>query len=129
MTMASGLEARVPFLDRALVEWAFQQPGRLKVRRGVGKLPLRRALASDLPLTASLPKHGFNVPLGEWLRGPLREYLVDSLSVDVVRRRGYFDSRAVDRLVAAHIEGRGDYSAKILPLLALEAWLGENGVK
>jgi asparagine synthase (glutamine-hydrolysing) len=123
MTMAAGLEARVPFLDRALVEWAFRQPGRYKVRGGLGKRLLRRALAPALPRAARRPKHGFDVPLGDWLRGPLRPMLLDTLTPEALRRRGLVRADAVERMIRAHLKGRGDYSRKIFTLLVLEEWL------
>jgi asparagine synthase (glutamine-hydrolysing) len=122
MTMAAGLEARVPFLDRGLVEWAFRLPGRHKVR-GPGKRVLRRALAPSFPRAAARPKHGFDVPLGPWLRGPLRALLLDTLSPDAVRARGLLRERAVARIVDAHLRGRGDHSRKLFALMALEMWL------
>jgi len=124
MTMASGLEARVPFLDRAMVEWAFRQPGRYKVRGGTGKLLLRRVARERLPRAAARPKHGFDVPVGEWLRGSLRERLGDALSPAAVARRGLFRPEAVERLVRAHLAGDGDHSRKVFTLFALELWLG-----
>jgi asparagine synthase (glutamine-hydrolysing) len=124
MTMAWGLEARVPFLDRSLVEWAFRQPGRYKVRGGQGKRLLRRALA-DLPEVARRRKHGFDVPLGSWLRGSLRPLMLDTLSAATVRRRGLFRPDAVEALVSAHLRGRGDHARKIFTLMALETWLDQ----
>jgi asparagine synthase (glutamine-hydrolysing) len=122
-TMAAGLEARVPFLDRALVEWAMALPGRYKVRQGLGKILLRRALAPDLPAAAVRPKHGFNVPLGAWLRGPGRALLGDTLSPAALSRRGLLRPAAVTRLVDAHLAGRGDHSRKLFTLVVLELWL------
>ncbi|HEY2944982.1 MAG TPA: asparagine synthase (glutamine-hydrolyzing), partial [Vicinamibacteria bacterium] len=127
MTMAAGLEARVPFLDRALVEWAFRLPGRYKVRRGVGKRLLRRALAPTLPRAARRPKHGFDVPLGDWLRGPLRPMLLDTLTPAALRRRGLVRADAVERMIRAHLDGRGDHSRKLFTMLVLEEWLGALG--
>ncbi|HLA76430.1 MAG TPA: asparagine synthase (glutamine-hydrolyzing) [Vicinamibacteria bacterium] len=126
MTMGAGLEARVPFLDRGFVEWALRLPGRLKIRGGIGKLVLRRALERNLPEAARRPKHGFNVPLGPWLRGPLRPLLDQHLGPDTVRTRGIFRPQAVDRLIRAHSEGRGDYSRQLFTLLMLELWLAEG---
>jgi len=123
MTMASGLEARVPFLDRALVEWAFRQPGRHKIRGGKGKLLLRRALSGSLPRVAARAKHGFDVPLGAWLRTRLRPLLLDALSPEATRRRGLFRPEAVQRLLDAHLRGRGDHARKLFSLLSLEMWL------
>ena len=122
MTMAAGLEARVPFLDRRFVEWAFRLPGRHKVR-GAGKRILRRALAPSFPRAAARPKHGFDVPLGAWLRGPLRGQLEDTLSPRAVRRRGLLRPDAVTRIVDAHLRGRGDHSRKLFSLMVLEMWL------
>jgi asparagine synthase (glutamine-hydrolysing) len=122
-TMAAGLEARVPFLDRRLVEWAFRQPGWYKVAGGTGKLLLRKALASTLPAAATRAKHGFDVPLGRWFRGPLRGRLLDTLSADAIRRRGLLRPDAVDRLLRAHLAGRADYSRKLFSILVLETWL------
>jgi asparagine synthase (glutamine-hydrolysing) len=122
-TMAAGLEARVPFLDRALVEWAFAQPGRYKVRGGSGKRLLRHALAPKLPETARRAKRGFSAPLGAWLRGPARPLLQDVLSREAVSKRRLFRPEAVERLVRAHLEGRGDHSRRLYTLLVLELWL------
>jgi len=122
MTMTAGLEARVPFLDRRLVEWAFRLPGRHKVR-GLGKRVLRRALAASFSRAAARPKHGFDVPLGPWLRGPLRGLLLDTLSPEAVRRRGLLRERAVTRIVEAHLRGRGDHSRKLFALMVLEMWM------
>jgi len=123
MTMAAGLEARVPFLDRALVEWAFTLPGAVKVQGGIGKRPLRRLLEGPLSAVARRPKHGFDVPLGAWFRGPLREMLRDALSPDRVRRRGLLDPGAVSRIADAHLLGHGDHSRILFSLLVLELWL------
>jgi asparagine synthase (glutamine-hydrolysing) len=126
MTMGSGLETRVPFLDRGFLEWALRLPGRLKIRGGTGKLVLRRALADRLPEASRRPKHGFNVPLGPWLRGPLRPLLEERLSPQAVESRGIFRPQAVAHLIRAHHAGRADYSRKLFTLLALELWLAEG---
>ncbi|MCM2258713.1 MAG: asparagine synthase C-terminal domain-containing protein, partial [Vicinamibacteria bacterium] len=125
-TMAAGLEARVPFLDRAFVSWALAQPARYKLAGGTGKRVLRLALERRLPAAARRPKHGFDVPLGPWLRGPLRERVADTLAADRVKRRGLLAPAAVERLVAAHLAGSGDHSRQLLSLLALELWLGRH---
>jgi asparagine synthase (glutamine-hydrolysing) len=126
MTMAWGLEARVPFLDRSLLEWTLTLPGRFKVRGGTGKLLVRRALAPVLPGTAARRKHGFDVPLGSWFRGPLRELLLDTLARSSLRSGGVLRPKAVEELVSAHLAGRGDHSRKLFTLLALELWLRER---
>jgi asparagine synthase (glutamine-hydrolysing) len=124
-TMAAGLEARVPFLDRGFVEWAFRQPGRYKVAGGTGKLVLREALRATLPAAAGRAKHGFDMPLGVWLRGPLRTRLLDTLSAAAIRRRGLVRPEAVERLVAAHLARKADYSRKLFTLMVLHTWLDQ----
>ena len=126
MTMGAGLEARVPFLDRGFLEWALRLPGRLKIRGRTGKLVLRRALADRLPEAARRPKHGFNVPLGPWLRGPLLPLLEQRLSHQAVESRGIFRPQAVAHLIGAHRAGHADYSRKLFTLLVLELWLAEG---
>jgi asparagine synthase (glutamine-hydrolysing) len=126
MTMAASLEARVPFLDRAFVEWALRQPGSYKIRRGRGKALLREALAARLPRTARRPKRGFDAPLGRWLRGGGRELLGDLLSTEAVSRRGLFRPGAVASLVEAHLRARADHSRKLFGLLVVELWLRES---
>lgn len=128
MTMAVGLEARVPFLDRGLVEWAFTLRGALKVRGGTGKRVLRNALAAALPEAARRRKRGFTAPLGAWLRGPLRELTLDTLSTETTLRRGWLKPQAVERLVQAHMAGRGDHSRRVFTLLVLELWLQARGL-
>jgi len=124
MTMSVGLEARVPFLDRRLVEWAFSLPADVKLRRGVGKRVLREALARRVgPEIANRRKHGFDVPLARWLRTALRPVVEDALGPAAVARRGLFDPAAVSTLVKAHLSGRADLSRRVYVLLVLELWL------
>jgi asparagine synthase (glutamine-hydrolysing) len=122
-TMRSGLEARVPFLDRALLEWALVQPGRYKVRGATGKRLVRAALQPTLPRTAAAPKRGFSPPVGAWLRGPLRSLVLDTLAPAAVARRGLLRPDVVERLVLAHMSGRADRSRQVFTILALELWL------
>ncbi len=126
MTMSAGLEARVPFLDRRMVEWCLGVPGTHKIARGSGKRLLRRALEASLPKAAARPKHGFDVPLGPWLRGRGREWLGDTLSPAALRRRGLVRPEVVERIVRTHLAGRCDHSRKLLTLAVLEMWLAEH---
>jgi len=126
LTMAFGLEARVPFLDHHLVEWAFSLPARLKMEGGEGKLVVKRALHSRLPRDIIYrAKHGFNIPLGRWLRHELRELVHDLLSATSVRRRGLFNSNAVTSLVEKHESGNDDIGNRVLVLMMIELWWRE----
>jgi asparagine synthase (glutamine-hydrolysing) len=123
MTMAHGLEARVPFLDHRVVEWAFRLPPTLKLRDGEGKLVVKRALEPHLPReTLYRPKQGFTVPMKLWMRGQLRDFVRDSLTEQRVRKRGLFRYDEVRRIVAEHESGQVDASNKIFVLLATELW-------
>ncbi len=88
-SMAVGLEVRMPFLDHRVVAFSARLPPNLLVRRGLGKLPVRRILGRHVP-EYKLPrsKRGFSVPIASWLRGPLREWAWDLLRPDLIRHRG-----------------------------------------
>ena len=87
MTMAHGLELRCPFLDHRVVEWAAAMPGRFKVARGAGKRMLRDAFADRLPAEVfQRPKRGFEIPIADWLTGPLADRL--RRAIDPVRLEG-----------------------------------------
>jgi asparagine synthase (glutamine-hydrolysing) len=123
MTMAHGLEARVPFLDHHLVEWAFTVPGRHKFGEGGGKRLVKRAMEPLLPQEILYrPKQGFNVPLKVWLRDELREFIQDQLSADTIARRGIFHRNAAATVITQHFEGKVDASNKIFAMLMLELW-------
>lgn len=123
LTMAAGIEARVPFLDHELVEWAFTLPNDLKLRDREGKFLVKRALESRLPAEILYrPKAGFNLPLGKWLRTGLREMVGDLLSPAAVARRGYFRPEVVSRMVDEHMKGRDDIGNRLFVLLMLELW-------
>ncbi len=123
MTMAFGLEARVPFLDHRLVEWSFGLPSNFKLRGNIGKAVVRRGmepyLSRDLLYA---PKHGFNVPMKSWLEGELNSFVRDNLSEPVLKKRGIFNPAAVAQKIAAHAQGNQAASNQILTMLMLELW-------
>jgi asparagine synthase (glutamine-hydrolysing) len=123
-SMAVGLEARVPYLDHRVVEFAARLPISMMVSNGEGKRILRRVLDRYVPkeLTAR-PKKGFSLPVGEWLRGPLRDWAEDLLREDRLAREGYFDPGAVRNLWAEHLAGQRDVENATWGLLMFEAWL------
>ncbi|HXM54760.1 MAG TPA: asparagine synthase (glutamine-hydrolyzing) [Candidatus Dormibacteraeota bacterium] len=123
-TMAHSLEARSPFLDHRLMEFAARLPPRLLVRRGRGKHLLKRALRGLLPdEVLDRPKMGFRVPLAEWLRTGLRELLEDTLLDSRALGRGYFRPAAVREMVEAHHAGSDQHRRVLWDLLLLELWL------
>ena len=123
MTMAHGLEARVPFLDHHLVEWAFTVPGYQKLRGTEGKLLVKKAMEQSLPREILYrPKQGFNVPLKVWLRGELKEFIRDQLAPERIARRGLLRPARVTAILDEHFGGRRDASNRIFALLMLELW-------
>jgi asparagine synthase (glutamine-hydrolysing) len=125
MSMAVGVEVRVPFLDLDLdlVEFAARIPARYKQRGREGKWVLKKAMEPYLPREVIYrPKSGFGAPLRRWMRHELRELLGDLLSEESLRRRGLFEPLAVQQLIADNDAGRVDASYTLLSLLCIEIW-------
>jgi asparagine synthase (glutamine-hydrolysing) len=123
MSMAAGVEVRVPFLDNDLVRLANALPPNIKQRGAEGKWVLKKAMEPYLPHEVIYrPKTGFGAPLRHWLRHELRELIDDTLSADTLNRRGLFDPRAVAALVANDRAGRVDAAYTILGLVCIEVW-------
>jgi asparagine synthase (glutamine-hydrolysing) len=123
MSMAVGVEVRVPFLDLELVDFAARIPARFKQRGAVGKWVFKRAMEQYLPREVIYrPKAGFTAPLRRWMQNELRPIVGDYLSPDSLRRRGLFDPAAVSLLVDANSAGRVDANHTILSLLCIEVW-------
>jgi len=121
-SMAAGLEARVPLLDRSVVAFAWRLPPHLLVRGGRRKWLLREVLARHVPPALfERPKQGFAPPLAAWLRGPLRAYAGDLLlSPDL--GGGLLDRARVRALFAEHQTGTRNHAVGLWPILAFEAW-------
>ena len=124
MSMAHGLEVRVPYLDSELAEYVLSLPGRVRLGLWRDKRLLRRVARRWLPReVAKRRKHGFDVPIGAWLRGTLKESLQSVLSAEAVRARGVFAAPAVVRLVEEHLHGAADHGERLWCLLVAELWL------
>ena len=123
MTMAFGLEARVPFLDHSLVEWSFSIPSRLKRKHDEGKYFLRKSLESKLPHEIlHRRKHGFNLPMSQWFKKDMKDYMCSCLSEDVIAKRNLFNPKHVTKILTEHFNGICDHSSKLMVLLMLELW-------
>jgi asparagine synthase (glutamine-hydrolysing) len=126
MSMAEGVEVRVPFLDLELVEFASRIPAGLKQRGKEGKWILKKAMEEFLPRDLIYrPKTGFGAPLRRWMRVELRELLGDLLSSQSLEQRGLFEPRAVQQLIAMNDTGKIDASYTLLSLLCIEIWCRE----
>ncbi len=122
-SMAWSLEARVPFLDPVVAELALALPRRQRVTLRRKKVLLRAAAAPLVPAPIVRGrKRGFSIPAAAWLRGELHELARDVLSPETLRRQGFFDAPAVQRVLDRHAAGREDLSRQIWGLLAFTLW-------
>jgi len=123
MSMAASIEARVPLLDTALIEWAMRLPRHHKIVGLEGKVLLKRLARRLLPAeVVDRPKVGFTVPLSPWFRGPLRPMLEDHLLSPRALGRGLMKPQAVRGFVDEHMSGRRDRGRELWTLLTLELW-------
>jgi asparagine synthase (glutamine-hydrolysing) len=123
-SMGVSLEARVPFLDTRVVEFAWRLPLEMKVRDGVGKWILREVLHRHVPRAlVERPKMGFGVPVGDWLRGPLRSWAEDLLARDRLERQGFLRTDAVQTALRDHVAGRREHPYRLWNVLMFQTWL------
>lgn len=129
MTMAHSLEARSPFLDHEVVEFAARLPRRWKVRGRTTKRLLRETFRDLLPGSlATRQKMGFGLPLGEWMRGALGDAAEEMLLASDARTRSCFSSDVLRHLFDEHRKRRSDHGKRILSLVMLETWVRQLGV-
>ncbi len=123
MTMAHALEARVPFLDHHLVELALKIPSRFKVK-GLGtKILLRKAFSDILPSRVlKARKKGFTIPGPSWLKSQQRDFILDILSPDHLKKTGFFKGEYVNKILDEHFTGRRDNNRVIFSLLSFMLW-------
>jgi asparagine synthase (glutamine-hydrolysing) len=122
-SMSVSLEARSPFLDHHLMEFAASLPEKLKLRRLTTKYLLKRVLKKLVPqenLTRS--KMGFGVPISHWFRGVMQPFLRETLLSDKALSRGLFQTESVHRLIEEHVANKADHSHRLWSLLMLELW-------
>ncbi|MFH1620600.1 MAG: asparagine synthase (glutamine-hydrolyzing) [Patescibacteria group bacterium] len=122
-TMRFGLEARSPFLDESMVSLALRLPLKQKVCHGKTKVALRRALAKILPADIlERPKRGFQVPLAEWFRGPLGDFIHDKCLDPNSSLSSIFKPEAIKHLIEDNKKGN-DHGNRLWMLLSLATWL------
>jgi len=122
-SMAVALEARVPLIDHRVVEFAWRLPRRAKIRGGVSKWLLRQVLERHVPKTIiDRPKMGFGIPLGQWLRGPLKGWAENLLDENRLRQAGLIDATRVRQVWSDHLSGHRNHEYMLWNVLMLESW-------
>lgn len=125
-SMAVSLEVRPPLLDHRIVEFSTRVPLHMKIRNGQGKWILKALLRRHLPdALVDRPKHGFSVPVGQWLRGPLRDWAENLLGEQRLRTAGFFDVAIVRQRWTELLEGKSSWynsEVAIWSILMFEAW-------
>ncbi|KAF1695311.1 asparagine synthase (glutamine-hydrolyzing) [Pseudoxanthomonas koreensis] len=126
-SMAVSLETRAPFLDHAVMEFAWSLPMHMKLRDGRGKWILRQLLDRHVPRAlVERPKMGFGIPLDDWLRGPLRDWAEALLDESRLRREGYLDPRPVRAAWHRHLCGEASFGYRLWSVLMFQAWLEQG---
>jgi asparagine synthase (glutamine-hydrolysing) len=126
-SMAVSLETRVPFLDHRVADVAARIPLSMKVANGGGKQILRKLLDQYVPRSLmDRPKAGFAVPVGEWIKGPLRGWAEELLDSSAMAADGWLDPTLVQRRWRDHLDGRRDSTAALWSILMFQAWLREQ---
>lgn len=123
MTMAFGLEARVPFLDHALVEYLCSLPSAFKLKNFTPKYILRNVMLHRLPgEIIHRKKHGFEVPVDEWIRGSLKEYVREFLNESRIEKEGFFSWEFIKTMLTRHWGHKANFGHQVWILLIFEIW-------
>lgn len=121
--MGVSLETRVPFLDHRLIEFAWTIPLSMKLHAGQSKWLLRQLLERYIPRhLIERPKMGFAIPLHDWLRGPLQDWVETLLDARRLQSEGVFDVQAVRSMWQQHLQGNGNFAALLWNILMFQAW-------
>jgi len=122
-SMSVSLEARSPFLDHRLMEFAASLPERMKLRRMTTKYLLKKVLKEFVPSeNLTRRKMGFGVPIGYWFRGSMKGFLRETLLSEKSLGRGFFKPERIRAIVDEHIDNRVDHSHRLWSLMMLELW-------
>ena len=125
--MSTSLETRVPFLDHKLIEYVWKIPHSLKFRNGSGKWILKQILNQYVPKNLTeRPKMGFEIPIGSWLRGPLRDWAENLLNQKRLQQERYFNPQLIRDKWAEHLSGKKNWQYDLWDILMFQAWIDEN---
>lgn len=122
-SMAVSLEARAPLLDKRIYEYVWRLPENVKIKNGQGKWLLRQVLKRHVPAKLfERPKQGFNIPVGEWLRGPLKGWADGLLDEKTLQDQGFLDAQIIRDTWHAHLNGHGHHGDALWTILMFQAW-------
>ena len=123
-SMANGLEVRSPFLDHRIVEYALENlSNKQKIQWGKGKFILRKILSKYLPKKLiNRPKMGFGVPLSNWLRNELRDWMLDTLEENKIKNQGFLNHNNIKNLIISHLKGSHNHHYELWPILMFQSW-------
>lgn len=122
-SMAVSLEVRAPMLAREVVEFAWRLPSGMKHRDGLSKWPLRQVLYKHVPKEIiDRPKQGFEPPLGDWLRGPMRDWAQSLISSEAIQKDGFLDPEPIRAVWEEHLKGQRNWHFELWNVLMLQAW-------
>ena len=125
--MSVSLETRIPFLNHQIAELAWRLPMNMKVRDGKGKWILRQVLYKYVPPgLMERPKSGFGIPVGDWLRGALRDWAEDLLDSYRIQKEGYLNHKVIHEIWQQHQSKRYDHSDKLWSVLMFQSWLDKQ---
>ncbi len=123
MSMATSLEARVPFLDHRVVEFAARVPGSMKMANGRTKILVKDALAKLLPqMITKRGKEGFSIPIKNWLKSELKPLMMETLAPEKIRADGFFQADMIERLIKEHLQNKENHSHRLWALMVFQIW-------
>jgi asparagine synthase (glutamine-hydrolysing) len=127
MSMITSLEARVPYLDHRVVEYAARIPAQYKIKGFKLRHIQKKTFKNKIPdFVFDQKKKGFGAPVGNWVRGDLKEMMMDLLSVDSLKSQGLFNPDAVHKIINTHLTMQGDYTDILLGMISFQIWWRQN---
>jgi asparagine synthase (glutamine-hydrolysing) len=126
-SMGVSLETRIPFLDHRLVQFSWSLPLNYKIRNGARKWMLKRILGKYVQQELFyLPKMGFGVPIGDWLRGPLRDWVEDQISTGRLKNEGFLNHQSIRNKWQQHLSGERNFQHQLWDVLMFQSWLDKR---
>ena len=121
--MGASLEVRVPILDHNVVDFSWSLPEEWKLKNNTGKYIFKDVLYQYVPKSLiDRPKMGFGIPIGDWMRGPLKEWVFDLLNEQRIREQGYLNPNIVSRILKEHMSGDVNWQYQLWDIVVFQAW-------